>query len=51
MAQLDLWGQLEYDGWEDSEEKVLKAPYAKLLKDKDLTTVFKNTVIIKSAVQ
>ena len=42
MTQLDLWGKMEYDVWEDSEEKVPKAPYAKLLKEKDLTAVFKN---------
>ena len=42
MTQLDLWGQMEYDIWENSEEKVPSTPYTKLLKDKDLTAVFKN---------
>ena len=33
---------MEHDVWEDSEGKVPKAPYAKLLREKDLTAVFKN---------
>lgn len=39
LTQLDLWGQLEYEVWEDEEKKVPRAPYAKLLKEKDLTAV------------
>lgn len=39
MTQLDLWGQMEYQIWEDEEKKAPKAPYAKLLKDKGLTAV------------
>ena len=39
MTQLGLWGQMEYEIWEDEEKKVPKAPYAKLLKEKGLTAV------------
>ena len=43
MTQLDLWGRMEHDVWENREGKVPKAPYAKLLKEKDLTAVLKNS--------
>lgn len=39
LTQLDLWDQLEYEVWEDEENKVPKAPYAKLLEEKGLTAV------------
>ena len=38
-TQLDLWGQMEYEVWEDEEKKVPKEPYAKLSKEKGLTAV------------
>ena len=38
MTQLELWVQMEHKIWED-EEKVPKAPYAKLLKEKGFTAV------------
>lgn len=37
--QLRLWGEIEYEVWENEEIKVPKEPYAKLLKEKGLTHV------------
>lgn len=38
LIQLNLWGQMEYEVWEE-EEKVPNAPYAKVWKEKGLTAV------------
>ena len=37
--QLRLWGEMEYNVWDDEESKAPKEPYAKLVKEKGLTTV------------
>ena len=39
MAQLKLWGEMEYEIWADKEKKVPQEPYAKILEEKDLTAV------------
>ena len=37
LAQLEVWEQLGYEPWEDSERRVPKAAYAKLVEEKGLT--------------
>ncbi len=37
LAQLEVWGQVEYEIWEDENKKMPKEPYAMLLKEKGLT--------------
>ena len=36
QAQLEIWGQLEYDVWKDEVKKVPKEPYAALVNEKGL---------------
>lgn len=39
QTQLRLWGEMEYEVWEDEEEKMPKAPYARLVEEKGLTAI------------